>query len=679
MISPGSIEQVFTSSDIVEVVGDFVTLKKRGANYIGLCPFHNEKTPSFNVNPARGIFKCFGCGKGGNAVDFVMEHEKYSYPEAIRFLAKKYGIELEETGPAEDPAQKDERENLFALNEYARSFFNETLFETDEGRDIGLSYFRERGFRDETIKKFQLGYSADEWEPFTRKALADGFREETLVATGLSVKNQERGSLYDRFRGRVIFPIHNLTGRVIGFGGRVLRSGAKTAKYVNSPESLIYHKSDTLYGIFYARNKIREEDTCFLVEGYTDVISLHQSGIENVVASSGTSLTSGQIRLIGRYTKHITILYDGDPAGIKASLRGIDMILEEGMNVKIVLFPEGHDPDSFVRKSGGAACREYIKSHQKDFILFKADLLLAETAGDPIKKAEAIGEIVESISRIPDSIKASVFVAEASRMLQIDEQALLTELNKLRMKQLRQDRKRSGSRPGAASSSSSGSDRLSGTVLPDPSPVAGSGVSQGFPSGADIPSELPPPDAGYEGYSAAVNLSDSDQAQEREIVRLMLNYGSEELNEGLSINQFLLSNLEDVQFTDETVQQILEVIKAGQEKNQPFSPQDFTRHPQEDIRQLAVALLSSPYVISGNWKDMHGIYVPAENELLAQAVLSAIFHLKMRKVMRMIAENQQKIKEATREEEQLNLQMEHIRLSNIKRELSRELGAVILK
>src|SRR3546814_360505 len=497
------------------------------------------------------MFKCLGCGKGGNAVDCVMEHEKYSYPEAIRFLAKKDGIELEETGPAEDPAQKDERENLFALNEYARSFFNETLFETDEGRDIGLSYFRERGFRDETIKKFQLGYSADEWEPFTRKALADGFREETLVATGLSVKNQERGSLYDRFRGRVIFPIHNLTGRVIGFGGRVLRSGAKTAKYVNSPESLIYHKSDTLYGIFYARNKIREEDTCFLVEGYTDVISLHQSGIENVVASSGTSLTSGQIRLIGRYTKHITILYDGDPAGIKASLRGIDMILEEGMNVKIVLFPEGHDPDSFVRKSGGAACREYIKSHQKDFILFKADLLLAETAGDPIKKAEAIGEIVESISRIPDSIKASVFVAEASRMLQIDEQALLTELNKLRMKQLRQDRKRSGSRPGAASSSSSGSDRLSGTVLPDPSPVAGSGVSQGFPSGADIPSELPPPDAGYEGYSAAVNLSDSDQAQEREIVRLMLNYGSEELNVGLSINQFLLSNLRSEENTSE--------------------------------------------------------------------------------------------------------------------------------
>ncbi|QEC51334.1 DNA primase [Anseongella ginsenosidimutans] len=448
MISPGSIEQIFATADIVEVVGDFVTLKKRGSNYIGLCPFHNEKTPSFNVNPARGIFKCFGCGKGGNAVDFVIEHEKYSYPEAIRYLAKKYGIELDETGPAEDPVQKDERENLFALNEYARAYFGETLFETEEGRDIGLAYFRERGFRDETIKKFQLGYSPDEWEPLTRKALAEGFREEYLIGTGLSVKNAEKGSLYDRFRGRVLFPIHNLTGRVIGFGGRVLRTGAKTAKYVNSPESLIYHKSDTLYGIFYGRNKIREEDSCLLVEGYTDVISLHQSGIENVVASSGTSLTAGQIRLISRYTKNITILYDGDPAGIKASLRGIDMILEEGMNVKVVLFPEGHDPDSFVRKSGGAACREYIKANQKDFILFKADLLLAETANDPIKRATAISEIVESISKIPDSIKASVFVAEASRILQIDERALLTELNKLRMKQLKQERKRpSGAGP----------------------------------------------------------------------------------------------------------------------------------------------------------------------------------------------------------------------------------------
>lgn len=688
MIAPGSIEQVFTAADIIEVVGDFVTLKKRGANYIGLCPFHNEKTPSFNVNPARGIFKCFGCGKGGNAVDFVMEHEKYSYPEAIRYLAKKYGIELDETGPAEDPVQKDERENLFALNEYARAFFSETLFETEEGRDIGLAYFRERGFRDETIKKFQLGYSQDEWEAFTRKALAEGFREEYLVATGLSVKNPEKGSLYDRFRGRVLFPIHNLTGRVIGFGGRVLRTGAKTAKYVNSPESSIYHKSDTLYGIFYARNKIREEDTCFLVEGYTDVISLHQSGIENVVASSGTSLTTGQIRLISRYTKNITILYDGDPAGIKASLRGIDMILEEGMNVKVVLFPEGHDPDSFVRKSGGTACREYIKTHQKDFILFKADLLQAETAGDPIKRAEAIGEIVESISKIPDSIKASVFVAEASRMLQIDERALLTELNKLRMKQLRQERKRPSSGGGLSASRRTG-DRAGGGA------ATGTGAYPGTPSaplghprvaGQEIPSEagVPPeadvsPEPGFAESIETDILADNDDAQEREIVRLMLNYGNEELNEDLSINQFLLSNLEDVNFANPTVRTILEEIKAGLGKDAEFNAQEFIRHTREDVRQLAVALLSSPYVISENWKNMHGIYVPTETELLAQAVLSAIFHLKMRKVMRMIAENQLKIKAVTDAEEQAALQLEHIRLSNIKRELSKELGTVILK
>ncbi|HYH55111.1 MAG TPA: DNA primase [Anseongella sp.] len=656
MIAPGSIEQVFTAADILEVVGDFVSLKKRGTNYIGLCPFHNEKTPSFNVNPARGIFKCFGCGKGGNAVDFVMEHEKYSYPEAIRYLAKKYGIELEETGLKDDPAHKDERENLFALNEYARAFFSETLYSTEEGRDIGLGYFRERGFRDESIRKFQLGYSPDQWEAFTRKALQEGFRGEALETTGLSVKHPEKGSLYDRFRGRVLFPIHNLTGRVIGFGGRVLKTGAKAAKYVNSPESVVYHKSETLYGIFFARNKIRELDNCFLVEGYTDVISLHQSGIENVVASSGTSLTPAQIRLISRYTRNITILYDGDPAGIKASLRGIDMILEEGMNVKVVLFPEGHDPDSFVRKSGGAACSEYIREHQKDFILFKADLLLAETGRDPIRRAEAIGEIVESISRIPDSIKASVFVAEASRMLQIDERALLTELNKLRMKKLRQESRQGKGR--------------TGTLAP------GTVQSQGEaapPEGGNFPN------AGIYEQAEAAALSDNDDAQEREIVRLMLNYGNEALNEGLSITQFLVFNLEDVDFGNATVKKILDRIKTSAKQEKPLEPLEFTRHPDEDVRQMAVALLSTPYVISENWQNMHGIFVPPEQELLAQAVLSAIFHLKMRKVMRMIAENQLKLKDAADHEEQVNLQLEHIRLSNIKRELSRELGTVILR
>lgn len=658
MIAPGSIEQVFTAADIIEVVGDFVSLKKRGTNYIGLCPFHNEKTPSFNVNPARGIFKCFGCGKGGNAVDFVMEHEKYSYPEAIRYLAKKYGIELEETGPAEDPVQKDERENLFALNEYARAFFSETLFETEEGRDIGLGYFRERGFRDETIKKFQLGYSPDEWESFTKKALKEGFREEYLETTGLSIKNPERGSLYDRFRGRVLFPIHNLTGRVIGFGGRVLKTGAKTAKYVNSPESLIYHKSETLYGIFFAKNKIRELDNCFLVEGYTDVISLHQSGIENVVASSGTSLTSGQIRLISRYTKNITILYDGDPAGIKASLRGIDMILEEDMNVKVVLFPEGHDPDSFVRKSGGAACNEYIRENQKDFILFKADLLLAETDKDPIKRAEAIGEIVESISRIPDSIKASVFVAEAARKLQIDERALLTELNKLKLKKLRQESRQGKGRTGGSVAASPGS---------------------AMPPGADFPYAETFPETGISDKIEIEALPDNDDAQEREIIRLMLNYGNEELNEGLSITQFLLFNLEDVSFVNITVKKILEGIKVQVDREKRTEAQEFTRHSDEDVRQMAVSLLSTPYVISENWQNMHGIFIPSEGELLSHAVLSAIFHLKMRKVMRMIAENQLKLKEAADAGEEESLQLEHVRLSNIKRELSKELGTVILK
>jgi DNA primase len=421
MITKATVDRIMEATDIVEVIGEFVQLKKRGANFVGLSPFANERTPSFTVSPAKGIFKDFSSGKGGSAVTFLMELEKFTYPEALKWLAKKYGIEVEETvEAAENKEEEHRRESLMIVTGYAAKFFHESLLNTDEGKAIGLSYFKERGFTNETITKFELGYSPDQWEAFTGDAIKQGYQEEFLVESGLSVK-RDNGSLYDRYRGRVMFPIHSFTGRIIAFGGRTLKSDKNVPKYVNSPESEIYHKSNVLYGLYFAKKAIREEDNCYLVEGYADVLSVHQAGIENVVASSGTSLTVEQIRLISRFTKNITILYDGDAAGIKASLRGLDMILEEGLNVKVVLFPDGDDPDSYVRKVGTAAFKSHIEKNKKDFILYKTDMLLGEAGNDPIKKSEVIREIVESIAKIPDSIKASVFIKECSHILQLDE------------------------------------------------------------------------------------------------------------------------------------------------------------------------------------------------------------------------------------------------------------------
>src|SRR6201992_3461290 len=446
MITKPTIDRIMEAIDIVEVVGEFVQLKKRGANYVGLSPFANEKTPSFTISPAKGIFKDFSSGKGGSAVTFLMELEKFTYPEALKWLAKKYGIEVEETvESSENREEENHRESLMIVSAYAAKFFHESLLETEEGKNIGLSYFKERGFSNETIKKFELGYSPDQWEAFTGRAVKEGYQEEFLVETGLSVK-RENGSMYDRYRGRVMFPIHSFTGRVIAFGGRTLKNDKTVPKYVNSPESIIYHKSNVLYGLFFAKKAIRDEDNCYLVEGYADVISAHQAGIENVVASSGTSLTVEQIRLIGRLTKNITILYDGDAAGIKASLRGLDMILEEGLNVKVVLFPDGHDPDSYVRLVGTSAFKNYIEQNKKDFILYKTNILLKEAGNDPIRKSEVIREVVESIAKIPDSIKASVFIKECSHLLQIDERALLTELNKMRQAKSKKDSQQQTSR-----------------------------------------------------------------------------------------------------------------------------------------------------------------------------------------------------------------------------------------
>ncbi|KAA6344261.1 DNA primase [termite gut metagenome] len=430
MIDQATIDRILDAAQIVEVVSEFVTLRKRGVNYVGLCPFHNEKTPSFSVSPAKGLCKCFSCGKGGNVVHFIMEHEQLSYYEALKFLAKRYHIEIKERElTTEEKLVQSARESMFIVNNFARDYFRDILKNHVDGRSIGLAYFRQRGFRDDIIEKFQLGFSTNERNALAKEALGKGYKEEFLIKTGLCYYTDD-GKLHDRFGGRVIFPVHTLSGKVVAFGGRILNSDKKFAKYVNSPESDIYHKSNELYGIYFAKQAIVKQDCCFLVEGYTDVISMHQSGVENVVASSGTSLTTGQIKLIHRFTNNITVLYDGDPAGIKASIRGIDMLLEEGMNIKVVLLPDGDDPDSFARKRNATDLQAYISENEVDFIRFKTKLLLDEAGKDPIKRAELIGDIVRSISVIPEPIVRSVYVKECSQLLHVEEKLLVSEINK---------------------------------------------------------------------------------------------------------------------------------------------------------------------------------------------------------------------------------------------------------
>ncbi len=441
MITRNTIDKVFETARVEEVIGDFVQLKKAGSNFKGLSPFADEKTPSFMVSPVKQIWKDFSTGKGGNAISFLMEHEHYSYPEAIRYLAKKYNIEIEETEQSDEQKQQaNERESMYLVSEYARNYFHDILLNSEKGKAIGLSYFKERGFTDETIKKFELGYAIDQWSAFTDEAITKGYQLEFLEKTGLTIVKETKQ--FDRFKGRVIFPIHSMSGRVLGFGGRILTSDKKAAKYVNSPESDIYHKSKVLYGIFHAKKSIAKEDNCYLVEGYTDVISFNQTGIENVVASSGTALTPDQIRLINRLTPNITVLFDGDAAGIRASLRGIDLILEQGMNVKVITFPEGEDPDSFAKQNSLEALQEYLAENAQDFIQFKVSLLMNETQNDPVKKAGLIRDIVATISKIPNNIQREIYVQECAKIMDISEKVLFSELAQLSKKELRDAAKR---------------------------------------------------------------------------------------------------------------------------------------------------------------------------------------------------------------------------------------------
>ncbi len=640
MITKPTIDRIMEATDIVEVIGEFVQLKKRGANYVGLSPFANERTPSFTVSPAKGIFKDFSSGKGGSAITFLMELEKFTYPEALKWLAKKYGIEVEETVEvAENREEENHRESLMIVSAYAAKFFHESLTETDEGKSIGLSYFKERGFSNDTIKKFELGYSPDQWEAFTSRALKEGYQQEFLEESGLSVK-RDNGSLYDRYRGRVMFPIHNFTGRVIAFGGRTLKSDKNVPKYVNSPESEIYHKSNVLYGLYFAKKAIREEDNCFLVEGYADVLSVHQAGIENVVASSGTSLTVEQIRLIGRFTKNITILYDGDAAGIKASLRGLDMILEEGLNVKVVLFPDGHDPDSYVRNYGTNGFKKHIADNKKDFILYKTDILLKDAGNDPIKKADVIREVVESVAKIPDSIKAAVFIKECSTILQIDERALISELNKMRLAKSKKDsQQQQNARPVPVDE----------TLLEEP----------------------------------GIKEVKDDSSQEKEIIRLLLLYGNRMIDwDGIAntyIGPFMIVELSDVEFDHPTCKTFVETYRREVENGILPDEQYFIHYPEKEIVDLTVNLISTKYTLSENWYEMHKILVNDEQVNMKATILGAIFHLKKQKVGKILDGLRSELQKTPNEADQEILLSQYMHMKKVEKTISDYLGSVILK
>jgi DNA primase len=650
MITRETIDNIISAVKIEEVIGDFISLRRRGVNLLGLCPFHNEKTPSFTVSPVKGIYKCFGCGKAGNAVGFIMEHEHLTYPEALRYLAKKYQIEIEEEARTPEQIQEtSEKESLINLNEFARKYFSAVLFGTEDGKAVGQAYFRERDIREDTMLKFQLGFSPDPWNAFSEHALKEGYKKEFLLKTGLSLEKD--GRLYDRFHSRVIFPVHSASGRIIGFGGRILTSEKNRPKYINSPESEIYNKSKTLYGIYFARNSIATKDNCYLVEGYTDVISLHQAGIENVVASSGTSLTTDQVRMIQRYTSNITILYDGDPAGIKASFRGIDMVLEQGMNVKIVLFPDNEDPDSFTRKNHPAEVEKFILSNALNFISFKTKLLLEETKNDPVRKAGLIKDIVSSIGLIPDNITRTLFVRECSDLMSVPEQVLMNELNKVRRNRInREMQEQSGS-----------------GVIPEPDVIA-------------LPQAL-----------VEIDLTSAEN-QEREIMRLLMLYGADiihidQLDQNndkakvpVMVADYIVHDIQrdELQFDNPVFAAIFEEYRSGCDQDQIPERSFFLGHEEKEIAYAAVDLIFTPYQLSQNWLK-HNVYTDTEEERLIVRLDYALLSFKARKIDRMIHELQKQLHDTGSVDEQKRVQSQFKDLKAKSMQIHGKLNRIVLR
>jgi DNA primase len=671
MISRSSIDQIFESARVEEVIGEFVQLKKAGSNFKGLSPFTDEKSPSFMVSPVKQIWKDFSTGKGGNSVSFLMEHEHFSYPEALKWLAKKYNIEIEETEQTnEEKAQMNERESMFLVSGFAKDYFHNLMLNTNKGKAIGLSYFKERGFTDKTITKFDLGYCFDEWDNFTKAALAKGYDLKYLAATGLTIVKENRQ--FDRFKGRVLFPIHSMSGRILGFGGRILTADKKAAKYLNSPESDIYHKSKILYGIYQAKKEIAKQDNCYLVEGYTDVISFNQSEIENVVASSGTALTSDQIRLINRLTKNITVLFDGDAAGIRASIRGIDLILEQGMNVKVVQFPDGEDPDSFAKSHSNLELKEYLESSAQDFINFKVSLLLKDSNNDPIKKASVIRDIVTSIAKIPDGIQREVYVQECSRIMDISERVLFSELAQILKKDSFQKAKpKTNYNP-------------------------------------NIDPNEPPPEYFQEKEQSTMGLVkggklasqkiDQLSILEQEIIRILVLYGNEKVDfseeiidadeegkETISIRKFentvsseIYLHLQDdeIEFSNAIFQDIYEEMIHQLNQSEKLEMTNFTSHKNPEIANIITSILmdnENPNTQLSNWESKN-IEVKTAIEVLPKAVTDVIFNLRRILIGKKIDEL---MKEAM-EHQSANIDLEMIKnYTSLKMRLFEKLNRVV--
>lgn len=648
MIPQDTIMSILDTVRIEEVVGDFVSLKRRGANLIGVCPFHKEKTPSFIVSPAKGIFKCFGCGKAGDSVRFIMEHEHYSYPEALRFLAQKYGIIIEEKEQTpEEMVAQNERERMFNVNSFAQQYFSSIMKTDDEGLAIGMSYFRERGFRDAIIDKFQLGYCLNQRDAFIQHAIKNGYSKELLLKVGLASGNEER--TYDKYQGRVIFPIHNLTGKVIGFGARILSGDKTKAKYLNSPESEIYNKSQTLYGIYFAKSEISRLDNCILVEGYADVLSMHQAGIENTVASSGTSLTTEQIRLISRYTKNVTVLYDGDSAGIHAALRGTDMILEEGMNVRIVVLPPDEDPDSFVQHNPIEVVRDYIANNAKDFISFKTQLLLKDAQNDPIKRAEVLKDIVGSIAVIPDAIYRASYIKECSRLMEMPEQSLMNELNKMLRSRIKKNNP---------------SQEVPDVVIDN----------------IKIEQQTPPADTVPIGFY-----------QEQELVKLLLMYGDREIEingfdennnpviYNLTVASLIIDDLknDDLLFKNDVHKLVFDIFDRALDEGVLPKEQYFVSNENPMIAELAASLLSSPYKLD-DWSK-HDIKVKTEEDVLSKMVATTVLRFKDMIIDEKRIELTKQLQETTNIDDQMILLHKKKKLDDLRIRINKELGIVVAK
>ena len=652
MIDRDTIDRIYAAADIVEVINDYVTLKRKGVNYQACCPFHNEKTPSFVVSPSKGLYKCFGCGKGGNAVSFVMEHENITYPEALKIVAKKYGIEVKEREESEEDIRRNnDRESMFMLNSWVSDYFANTLHNTDEGISIGLSYFRQaRGFSEATIKKFGLGFCPSGGDKMTQDALRAGYKEEFLLSTGLSIKRESDGAVFDRFRERVMFPVHNVSGRIVAFGGRTLRTDKKVAKYQNSPESEIYSKKNEIYGLYFAKKAIQQQNYAIMVEGYTDVISMHQSGVENVVASSGTSLTTEQIRLLARFTKNITVMYDGDSAGQHASLRGIDMILKEGLNVRVVLLPAEDDPDSFARSHSAEEVREYVKRNSQDFISYKAKLLLADAGDDPIKRSEVIKDMVQSISEIPDAIQRSLYTKECAQLMGMSENVLVTEIAKRRVNSL-------------------GDKEASDFIQRE---------SQRYWKKREET-----PQSEESEHFGLLTIGSSLESIERELIYYLIVHGGKnyEYREGrkivpLNVASTIIDEMtvDSMRFHNEVYNKIYDLYCAAHNAGRVLTPDELTSHSDIDVCDAATDILfiDDQYAVSEIWTKKE-VHTTTESEVLGKGVPKAMQLFKTKVITGMIAELQARLaNEEISEDEQLEIASEMARLNRLKVLLARK-------